>query len=130
MPAPGSMSSLCMKALSEAVERSPVGLAVLDEQSRFVLDNEMLAKVHRMTPEQIVGMHPMDLTPPEVRGEFFRDAEANLKDPNLRSLELEMPAHRADGSQGWVKVNVTFVRDDTGRAQRFVSVAQDVTRRR
>ena len=113
-----------------AFDHANVGLGVLDDRSRFVLVNERLAQAHRMTPDEIVGMHPRDLSPPEVREALYRDSAANAKDPSVDSLELEVPASRADGTDGWVKVNVTFVRDEAGRAQRYVSVTQDVTRRR
>jgi PAS domain S-box-containing protein len=113
-----------------AFDHANVGIGVLDEKSRFVLVNERLAQAHRMTPDEIVGLHPKDLSPPDVREELYRDAEANVRDPNVDSLELELPAYRADGTDGWVKVNVTFVRNETGRAESFVSVTQDVTRRR
>jgi two-component system NtrC family sensor kinase len=113
-----------------AFDHANVGIGVLDEKSRFVLVNDRLAQAHRMTPDEIVGLHPKDLSPPDVREELYRDAEANVRDPNVDSLELELPAYRADGTDGWVKVNVTFVRNETGRAESFVSVTQDVTRRR
>ena len=113
-----------------AIDHANVGIGVLDDRSRFLVANSVLAAVHGMRAEDIIGMHPMELTPPEHREEVFRDARANFDDPDFTFMEREMPAQRADGTQGWVKVAVTFVRDHAGRVVNHVTISQDVTRRR
>src|SRR5256714_4235313 len=78
--------------LSAAVDRAPVGMAVFDEQLRYLHVNAALAELNRLPVADHLGRHVSDVVPPHVAARL---------EPVLREvLETGLPRHGVDFQGG------------------------------
>jgi diguanylate cyclase (GGDEF)-like protein/PAS domain S-box-containing protein len=123
-------------ALREAEERfrrafedAGIGMAITSLKGRVVRVNRSLAEMLRRAPEDLAGMRVSDITHPDHRAE---DAAAMRR---LAAGEIEV--HRAekrylrpDGSEAWVSLTASVVRDADGEPLHFLSQMTDIGDRR
>jgi diguanylate cyclase (GGDEF)-like protein/PAS domain S-box-containing protein len=123
-------------ALREAEERfrrafedAGIGMAITSLKGRLVRVNRSLAEMLGRTPEDLAGMRVNDITHPDHHAE---DAVAMRR---LAAGEVEV--HRAekrylrpDGSEAWVSLTASIVRDANGAPLHFLAQMTDIGDRR
>jgi diguanylate cyclase (GGDEF)-like protein/PAS domain S-box-containing protein len=123
-------------ALREAEERfrrafedAGIGMSITDLDGRFVRVNWSLAAMLGRSPEELAGMRVRDITHPD---HIVDDADAmqRLAAGDLDVHRTEKRYLRPDGSQAWVSLTASVVRDADGQAVHFLAQMTDVGERR
>jgi diguanylate cyclase (GGDEF)-like protein/PAS domain S-box-containing protein len=104
-------------------------MALVSPDGKFLRVNRALPDIVGYEAEQLLELTFQDITHPD-------DLEADLElvreviSGQRRSYRMEKRYIRADGTQCWVLLSVSLVRDDAGEPLYFVSQIEDVTERR
>lgn len=111
---------------SQNFDNAPVGMAIIDEQMRFLEVNSQICKILGYTPEEMVGLsfnsftHPDDATGGSERWLQLLAGEVDFNRAEKRYI------HK-DGRVLWVIVSNTLIRDDKGAPLYFLSHLIDIT---
>jgi diguanylate cyclase (GGDEF)-like protein/PAS domain S-box-containing protein len=123
-------------ALREAEERfrrafedAGIGMAITGLDGRFMRVNASLAAMLGRSPEELAGMRVMDITHPD---HVVDDTAAiqRLRDGEIDVHRTEKRYLRPDGSEAWVSLTASVVRDDDGMPLHFLSQMADIGERR
>jgi PAS domain S-box-containing protein len=116
-----------------AFDGVPHGMALVSlepgSMGRFLQVNQALCNLTGYAEHQLLEMDFLSLTHPD-------DLEASMRPlrellvGDVSSLELEKRYVRADGSEVWVQVNASAVRDPAGRPLYDIAQIQDITQRK
>jgi diguanylate cyclase (GGDEF)-like protein/PAS domain S-box-containing protein len=112
-----------------AFEDDGIAKAMTSLDGRFLRVNRALADLLGRTPEQLEGMSVAALTLPAHR-EDARRAMERMAAGELSSYRTDKCYLRADGSEVWVSLRASVVRDEDGRPQFFLSHMVDIAERR
>lgn len=123
-------------ALREAEERfrrafedAAIGMALVALDGRWLRVNRALARITGYQPGELVGKGFRELTHPD-------DLEADLSaleemlSGQRDGFETEKRYLHAAGHTVWIQLNVTVVRDASGRPLHLISQMQDITERK
>lgn len=111
------------------VERSPIGIALVSPDGRWLRVNEALCHFVGYTREQLLSIdfqsitHPDDLQPDSQLVQKLLDGELN-------SYQLEKRYIHRQGHVVWSLLTVSLARDEAGKPAFFISQLQDITARR
>jgi len=112
-----------------ALDHTPVGIAVVDLEGRFVTVNAAFAAMVGRPAADLAGKPYLETVHVDDRGEVMAGAAA-FRASSADGYELEARFTRSDGTARWAHVRVrSVVEPDTGRVGSVV-VAEDVTARR
>ena len=112
-----------------ALDHTPVGIAVVDLEGRFVTVNAAFAAMVGRPAADLAGEPYLETVHVDDRGEVMAGAAA-FRASSADGYELEARFTRSDGTARWAHVRVrSVVEPDTGRVGSVV-VAEDVTARR
>lgn len=110
-------------------EQSPIGMAIVDLDDRFILVNETLSQMLGYTPGEL-----SELTLEEIT--FYRDID---KDSELADQVLagKIPQYTTEkhyinknGKIFWANVSVSIVRNETGKPKYKVLTVEDISNRK
>lgn len=107
-------------------DRSPIGAAMVDPDSRYIRVNESLCSFLGYTEEELLGRTFYDITHPEDRGassEEFKQLYAG----DVDLLSTDKRYIRKDGTVVWGKVSVRVIRDDNGEQMYNLPMIEDIT---
>jgi diguanylate cyclase (GGDEF)-like protein/PAS domain S-box-containing protein len=107
---------------------APIGMALLGDAGRVVRANDALARLLHLEPGAFDG-RPFG----EIAGRPAALAIRDLLDARARGESrprVEERITRADGSEGWVSIVVSAVRDVSGTTRRALAQIEDITDRR
>ncbi|MCR4296067.1 MAG: PAS domain S-box protein, partial [Elusimicrobia bacterium] len=108
-------------------ERSPVGIAELDDDGRFLHANAALQRMLALTEEELRDRRFNDIThPDDVAACAARFASLARRETD--HFELEKRFRRPDGGVVWAYVVVTAIRTKN-RSRGMIGMAIDVTER-
>jgi diguanylate cyclase (GGDEF)-like protein/PAS domain S-box-containing protein len=111
------------------VENSPMGQFTADLDGQITEANQALSEMLGYPIDEIVGMHPDDLLDQPQQDELSsRVAELVRGDVDRFSIELRLRG--GDGQDVWTIANATMIHDAEGNATHFLTLVQDVTKRR
>jgi PAS domain S-box-containing protein len=96
---------------------------------RFLRVNPKMCEIAGRSREELLGLSFLDLTHPDDR-ESSRAAFLGFLEGAAPVYDVENRCRRGDGSEIWVHVTATVIRDSRERPLRAVAVVQDVTERR
>ena len=124
----GLLASLAPN-LGAAFDHSPIGLAFIDVEGRYVHVNDAHCAILGRPREEVIGTRDPDLTHPD---DVVRQREIALR---IESGELDASQHekrfvRPDGSVRWVVSAVAFLRDADGHGLGWFGQWTDITARR
>jgi diguanylate cyclase (GGDEF)-like protein/PAS domain S-box-containing protein len=115
--------------LRSGFEQAAVGIMLIDADCRMTMVNPAVRALLGRPEQELVG-HPIDeFLHVEDRGVAL-GRFAGLVRGELDSYQAERRYLRPDGSTVWVLVNVSALRDGTGRPDHFFAQMQDITDRR
>jgi diguanylate cyclase (GGDEF)-like protein/PAS domain S-box-containing protein len=112
-----------------AFEDAAIGMAITGTDGRFVRVNHSLAAMLGSEPHQLAGAAVRDLTHP-AHHEDDREAMRALAAGEQNTYSAEKRYLRADGTEAWVALHVTVVRNADGGPQYFLSQMADIGERR
>lgn len=107
-------------------DQSATPQALLDVQGRFVEVNDAACGLLGRSRAEVLGRLATDVIHPDDP-DLVRDRLTRLRVGELRAASYETVALRQDGSRVPLRVDVTAVRDDEGRAYEFAVFASDLT---
>jgi PAS domain S-box-containing protein len=116
-----------------AFDGVPHGMALVSlapgSLGRFLQVNKALAGLTGYPQQRLLEMDFLALTHPDDLEASMQPLRELLTGDNS-SIELEKRYIRADGSEVWVQINASAVRDAAGRALYNIAQIQDITQRK
>ena len=112
-----------------AFEDAAIGMAITGTDGRFVRVNHSLAAMLGREPQQLAGVTVRDITHP-AHHEDDSEAMRALAAGEQNTYSAEKRYLRADGTEAWVALHVTVVRNADGGPQYFLSQMADIGERR
>ncbi|HZU53826.1 MAG TPA: PAS domain S-box protein [Holophagaceae bacterium] len=112
---------------SDLVENLSEGIAILDEEGRFLFVNSACGQIFGVPPEGLLGRTTLDLVAPEAR-EFHAEQLRRRSKGDKDSYELEVI--RADGARRWLAIRATPRMDSSKRFAGSVASFFDITQHR
>ncbi|HEX2728187.1 MAG TPA: PAS domain S-box protein, partial [Rubrobacteraceae bacterium] len=110
-------------------ESSPIGIANVDVDGRFVQTNRAFREMLGYTAEELGSMTFENVTNPEDVAES-REVLARLARGEIGESSFEKRYYRKDGRQIWCRLTVSAVRDASGRFLYTVTMDEDITERK
>ena len=113
----------------DAFENSPIGMALVSLDGRWLMVNKRLCNLLGHSREELLQKTFQDVTHPE-------DLDLDLGYLNrvlsneIDHYEIEKRYFHKNGSEIWVQLNVSIVRDNRGGNSHFISQIQDITQRK
>jgi PAS domain S-box-containing protein len=117
------------RRLRATQDHADVGIAEVDATGRYLRANPAFCEISGLTEQELLRLTFLELTHPDERakdGRLFAEQIVGARE----SYTIEKRYLRSDGREVWVSVAASPVRDDDGRFQFGVRVAQDITARR
>ncbi|HXC15885.1 MAG TPA: PAS domain S-box protein [Holophagaceae bacterium] len=112
---------------SGLVENLSEGIAILDEEGRFLFVNSACGQIFGVAADTLLGRTTLDLVAPESRDHHARQLQQRGKG-EAGAYELEVV--RADGARRWLAVRTTPRTDSSGRFAGSVASFFDITQHR
>jgi formate hydrogenlyase transcriptional activator len=110
-------------------EKSAIGVALTDENGRFVAVNRAYEKMLGYSEEELQKLSFFDVTPEEFRQPNQKLATEMWRG-NRQHYEFEKPYRRKDGSLIWVRLHASLV-PGSGSVPRFgLALCEDITERK
>jgi PAS domain S-box-containing protein len=110
--------------LLEAIRESVI---YTDLEGRICYWNEGATRIFGYSAEEMLGQTPALLYPKENPERLAADLQEVMKG---RDYSGEWLGRRKDGSEVWVDITTTLVRDSRGGPRGFLGVAKDITERK
>ncbi len=115
--------------LRDAFATSPIGMAMLDLQGRFVKVNRAFGQITGYHSRALLETAVLGIThPDDVAAQ--RDAVAAMLGGKTSAVSSEMRYLHAGGRSVWVSINTSLVRDARGEPVELLQQIQDITERR
>ena len=111
------------------MEHSPVGLALVGLDGRWLRVNDALATLVGRSPAELLAGTFQDITHPEDLDADLSHVQALIAGSS-DSYQMDKRYLHADGRVVWVSLHVAMVRDEDGKPLHFVSHITDITERR
>lgn len=114
--------------MEHAFGSSPIGMALIDIEGRFLRVNPVLCTMFGYTEEDLLNhdwrrfAHPEDVN-------IDRPQIAQLLTGEIETYEVHKRYFHKNGTGIWLQVNVSLVRDAFGVPVNFVTQIQDITQR-
>ena len=110
-------------------EQAGVGVTRQTPEGRFLEVNERFARMVGRKPMELVGRSFAEITHPDDR-EDQDGALGELLAGHKDSVAREKRYLRPDGTVVWCRLNLTAVRDASGKVECVLAIAEDITDRR
>jgi PAS domain S-box-containing protein len=117
------------RRLEVAIERAPIGMAIVDLDGSWLRVNAALCRLVGYTREELLSKTFQDITHPEDLAPDLAYVQ-KLVDGEIDDYTMDKRYIRADGTIVWVHLSVALLRDDEGLPLHFLSQIQDITERR
>ncbi|WP_428562021.1 MAG: ATP-binding protein [Solidesulfovibrio sp. DCME] len=110
-------------------EQAAVGIALVAPDGRWLRVNRKLCDIVGYGQEELTGMTFQDITHPDDLQQDLALVRRIL-DGDIAAYDKEKRYIRKDGSAVWVNLTVALVRDAAGNPDYFISVVEDIHRRK
>ncbi|MBD3254757.1 MAG: PAS domain S-box protein [Candidatus Lokiarchaeota archaeon] len=110
-------------------EQAAVGIAHVDPKGKFIRLNQRFCEIVGYSREELRKIQFSDITHPEDVEEDVELFNKMLR-KELQNVGLEKRYIKKDGSIVWVKLTVALLFKENGEPNYFVSVAEDITKRK
>jgi diguanylate cyclase (GGDEF)-like protein/PAS domain S-box-containing protein len=117
------------RLLQEAFETAPIGMAFFNTEGEYLRVNVALCRLLDRSEADLLGHRDQEFTHPEHRASDIAAAWQILSG-EIDTWQTEKRFVRPDGSAVWVIANMSFIRDEAGRALTWLGQFQDITERR
>ncbi|WP_369600309.1 EAL domain-containing protein [Hahella sp. SMD15-11] len=106
-------------------EHAAEGILITDEHNRILAANPAFQLISGYTEAELLGRTPAIFRSPNHDQHFFRALWQELLKNGSWSGEMEN--RRKDGTRYWVYLSIAMLRDEHGKASRFIAVFNDIT---
>lgn len=113
----------------EVVNRSPIGIGIVDEVGVLIDVNQALADMIGYSREELLKLNFEKITHPDDLEEEWRLIK-DMWDGNQTSYHMIKRYVHRDGHDVWVDLNASLVLDKTGKPILGFAFAQDITERK
>ncbi|QDF97816.1 hypothetical protein CJ010_15380 [Azoarcus sp. DD4] len=110
-------------------EQAAVGIALVGPDGRWLKVNPKLCEIVGYGHDELLTKSFQDITHPDDLASDLAQARQVL-DGGAESYSMEKRYRRKDGSSVWVNLTVALVRDEEGEPDYFISVVEDIQRRK
>ena len=117
------------RLLQVAFETAPIGMAFFNTDGEYLRVNAALCALLARDEADLLGHRDQEFTHPEHRASDVA-AAWRILDGEIDTWQTEKRFVRPDGSAVWVIANMTFLRDEAGRALTWLGQFQDITERK
>ncbi len=115
-----------LRALSQAVEQSPVSIVLTDENVQIQYVNSAFEVISGYTSEEVIGRNPSMLQSGETPRKVYEEMWQALNQGQDWIGEF-LNRHK-DGSLYWERVHLSRVLDEHGQLKHYLALKEDVTR--
>jgi len=112
-----------------AMKHSPIGMAIVSTNGRFLEVNSALAHIVGYEPEKLVLLDFQSITHPDDLEMDLEYLRKTLK-REIEGYQLEKRYLHRDGRVIWIQLNVSAVFDELGKHRHFISQIQDISERK
>ena len=116
-----------VRLLAHAVESTNEMMSVTDLNDIFTFVNRAFLGTYGYQMAEVIGQTPQMLRPDDGPAELF---EEMARETRRGGWTGELPNRRKDGSQLFVSLNTSVIRDDVGETMGLLGVGRDITARR
>lgn len=110
----------------QAFNHAPIGMALVSTKGEWIRANHSLCQMLGYTEKQLLSRTFQELTHPDDLeldlGQMYR-----VLNGEISTYSMEKRYFRKDGRLIWVVLNVSLVRDESGKPAYFVSQVKDIT---
>ncbi|HEU5070906.1 MAG TPA: response regulator [Verrucomicrobiae bacterium] len=110
-------------------EQAAVGISHVDLDGRLLRVNDKLCEITGYTREELLERTFLDLSASETQAESDAARRAMLAG-RQHTFTTEKRYQRKNGSNVWVNVVISLLRDETGAPKYFIAVTADITERK
>ncbi len=115
-----------LKAISAATE----GIAITDDEDRFVYVNDAHARIYGRLQDELIGKTWRDTVTPELGALIERDLPKTLHNRAVGVWSGECPALRKDGTILPTEIAATSRWDETGKYLGHICIVRDISERK
>lgn len=113
----------------QAFNHAPIGMALVSTKGGWIRANNSLCELLGYSEDELVKLTFQELTHPDDL-ELDLEQMHQVLDGTISTYSMEKRYYHKDGRLLWVQLNVSLVRDDTGKPGYFVSQIKDITERK
>jgi PAS domain S-box-containing protein len=115
--------------LNATYNMAAVGISEIDMNGRFLAVNDRFCEITGYGREELLERRFQDITHPD---DVKHDADLfeSLKAGEIETYRLEKRYVHKNGSPIWIELNVSMVRDESGKPAYRIGVVQDITARK
>jgi diguanylate cyclase (GGDEF)-like protein/PAS domain S-box-containing protein len=117
------------RLLQVAFETAPIGMAFFTTEGVYLRVNAALCRLLDRPAGDLLGRRDQEFTHPDHRASDVA-AAWRILEGEIDTWQTEKRFVRPDGSAVWVIANMTFLRDEDGRALAWLGQFQDITERK
>jgi len=113
--------------LRALIDNMPGRIYAKDTNCRFIICNQSLVKrMGRSDQSEIIGKSDLDLLPPELSEQYFRNEQRILK-TGTAQIDYEETMGNIDGTLRWSRTSKIPIKDSSGNITGIVGVGYDIT---
>ncbi|MBD2083949.1 PAS domain S-box protein [Trichocoleus sp. ST-U3] len=109
--------------------QAAVGIAHVSIDGQWLLVNQKLCDIVGYTPEELRERTFQDITHPDDLNADLEHVRQMLAS-EIQTYSIEKRSIRKDGSQVWINLTVSLVREPTGEPKYFISVIENIDERK
>ena len=112
-----------------AFEDAPIGMALIGIDGRWLRVNHRVCEITGYAAEELLGRTFQEITHPDDLEADLEHVQA-LLEGQIREYQMEKRYIRADGSEVWIMLSVSLVRDAGGDPLHFIAQIEDISERK
>ncbi|MBD3382605.1 MAG: PAS domain S-box protein [candidate division Zixibacteria bacterium] len=113
----------------EAFEQAAVGIAHVDMNGMIIKVNQRFCEIIGYLRDELYNLSFKDITHPDDVGQDLENIELLLEN-KISKYSLEKRYVKKDGSEVWVNLTTTLLRDKHGNPSQFLGAVEDITKRK
>lgn len=110
-------------------EQAAVGICHVSPNGSFLRINNRLCEIWGYPRDEIIKLTFQEITHPDDLDRDLEQVEQVLRG-DIETYSMEKRYYRKDGSMLWGNLTVSLVRKESGDPEYFISVVEDITKRR
>lgn len=114
--------------MEQAFGSSPIGMALIDTEGKFLRVNRVLCDMFGYTDAELLNQEAKKFTHPDDH-DVDKHLIRQLLHGAINRYEVHKRYFHKDGTTVWLQVNTSLVRDAAGTPINFVTQIQDITHR-
>ena len=114
------------QSLRTLIDSMPDFIYFKDRTSRFIVVNEISAKGHNITTEEMVGKTDYDFLPKEDADKYYFD-EQNIMSSGEALINMEETTTQSDGTKIFMSATKIPLKDTSGNVIGLVGISRNIT---